>query len=67
MSDSSEVEDVNNTPPDILKQVNITVQSLSPLNSKEKYRKEHLHFNGPKKSIFMLTQRRLFWRVGTPV
>ncbi|XP_028132030.2 uncharacterized protein LOC126892541 [Diabrotica virgifera virgifera] len=43
MSDSSEFED-NNTPPDILEQVNITVQSLLPQKSKERYEKQYLNF-----------------------
>lgn len=44
MSDSSEFEDMNNTPPDILEQVNVTIQSLLPQKSKEKYEKQYLHF-----------------------
>nr|XP_023018391.1 uncharacterized protein LOC111507326 [Leptinotarsa decemlineata] len=44
MSDSSDFEDINNTPPDILEQVNVTVQSLLPQKSKDKYEKQYLHF-----------------------
>jgi hypothetical protein len=67
MSDSSEFEDINNTPPDILEQVNVTLQSLLPKSLKKNSKNSiYISSNGPKKSIFVFTQKNelLFERCG---